>query len=60
MGRSRWDFPVLFRILAYQLQADRLGDLGADTLGVCLTGSRRGLARRPTGLWLTSTDPEPS
>jgi len=30
------------------------------TLGVCLTGSGRGLLTRPTGLWLTSTDPEPS
>src|SRR5262245_7713078 len=30
------------------------------TVDVCLTASGRGRPMRPTGLWLTSTDPEPS
>src|SRR5262245_51274689 len=48
---------LLFHILAYRLQADRLW---MRTVGVCLTASGRGLPMRPTGSWLTSTDPEPS
>ena len=30
------------------------------TAGVCLTGSGQGLRKGLTGLWLTSTGPEPS
>ena len=43
---------LLFRVLAYRLQGDRLGDLDA--------GTRRLLGTRHTGLWLTSIDPGPS
>src|SRR5260370_25591135 len=50
---------LLFRILAYRLQADRFGELD-PTAGVCLTGSALGLRTGLTGSWLTLTGPKPS
>ena len=50
---------LLFRILAYRLQADRFGELDADTRRL-LDRIGLGLPMRLTGSRLTSTDPEPS
>jgi Protein of unknown function (DUF2924) len=48
---------LLFRILAYRLQADRLGE---QRPGVCSTESGQDLRTRQTGFWLISTDLGPS
>jgi hypothetical protein len=50
---------LLFRILAYRLQADQLGELDSDSRRL-LDRSGRGLRNGLTASWLTSTCPEPS
>ena len=51
---------LLFRILAYRLQADRFGDLNTDARRLLDRIGLKRLQAGSAGSWLPSTDPEAS